>query len=242
MPGASATCTSAILSPGISAMGAMGFLRAKAWKESRTTPRFGLSARRTRSHACIQSWTCRPQASASKPMRKPLSEARSASSARSAAERSGSPSESSDTLEQMHRSFVPSSSIRSNLRFARSKLRARMGSGMPSKSRMGCKATISMPRSCAMERISRGLPLKKVRSFSKISMVRKPARAAAESFTSSVPPMQTVAMDHLSIGRILSSAWPRDNPRLRVQQDAPSGHAENHMAQLLSPAPAELKS
>ena len=207
-------------------MGAMGFLRTKVWKESSTTPRFGRSARRTMSQACIQSCTWRPQARASKPIRKPRRAARSANSARSALERSGSPRASSETLEQMHRSLVPSSSIRSNLRWARSKLRARMGSGMPSKSRMGCSAMISRPRSCAMARTSRGLPLKKVRSFSKISMVRKPARAAAASFTSSVPPMQTVAMDHLSIGDFLSRAFATDSPRLRVQQAMPAAPPE----------------
>src|SRR5579872_5746936 len=132
-------------------------------------------------------------------MRKPCWRARSASSARSAAARAGSSIASSDTFEQRQSSRAPSSCIRSNLRAALSKLRARAASGMDSKSRIGCSATISSPRSAAICRASRGFPLKKVRSFSKISTALKPALAAAASLASSAPPMQTVAIDHRSI-------------------------------------------
>ena len=95
--------------------------------------------------------------------------------------------------------------ISSSLRRARSKFRCRIGSGIASKSRSGCRATISIPRSAAMRRASRGLPLKKVRSFSNSSTARKPAFAAAVSLPSSDPPMQTVAIDHLSIRPPLTS-------------------------------------
>ena len=57
---------------------------------------------------------------------------------------------SSETLEQRHSRRAPSSCIRSNLRAARSKLRARIASGIASKSRIGCSATISRPRSPAI--------------------------------------------------------------------------------------------
>ena len=134
-------------------------------------------------------------------MRSPRVAARSASSARSSAHLSGSPEESSATFEHIERRGAPSSSIRSNFRAARSKFCARAAPSMPSKSRSGCSATISRPRSSAMARASRGRPLKKVRSFSKISTARKPARAAAASLTSNVPPMHTVAIDHLNMSR-----------------------------------------
>ena len=83
-------------------------------------------------------------------------------------------------------------------------------------------ATISRPRSSAMERTARGFPLKKVRSFSKLSMVRKPARAAAASFTSRVPPIQTVAIDHLSIPRVSKLVWKRHSGCRQVQQGEPA--------------------
>jgi hypothetical protein len=90
----------------------------------------------------------------------------------------------------------------SSLRAARSKLRRRIGSGIASKSRKGCSATISSPRSAANCLASRGLPLKNVRSFSKSSTARKPALAAAANLPSSAPPMQTEAIDHLSIQKV----------------------------------------
>ena len=150
-------------------------------------------------HAITQSLTWRPQASASYPTRIPCCRAMSASSARSLAASAGSSIASGETFEHTQRSRVPSSSISSSLRRALSKLRRRIGSGIASKSRNGCSATISTPRSAATRRASRGRPLKKVRSFSKSSTVRKPALAAAATLTSSDPPMQTVAIDHLSI-------------------------------------------
>ena len=106
--------------------------------------------------------------------------------------------------------------MRSSFLAARSKFFARSGSGIASKSRSGWRATISSPRSAAMSRASRGLPRKKVRSFSKISTARKPALAAAANFSSSAPPMQTEAIDHLSIEEILNFSRPTFGPFQRL--------------------------
>ena len=73
-----------------------------------------------------------------------------------------------ETLEHRHSRRAPSSSHQVELALAaRSKFLARVGAGIASKSRSGCSATISSPRSAASRRASRGLPRKKVRSFSK---------------------------------------------------------------------------
>ncbi len=58
-----------------------------------------------------------------------------------------------------------------------------------------------------MRRTSLGFPLKKVRSFSNSSSARKPAFAAAASLPSSAPPMQTDAIDHLSMKLSLLSSF-----------------------------------
>ena len=65
-----------------------------------------------------------------------------------------------ETLLQTRSRLVPSRSISSSLRRARSKARARSGSGRPSKSRKGCSARISRPREAARARTSSGLPSK----------------------------------------------------------------------------------
>ena len=91
----------------------------------------------------------RPQASASKAMRRPRLAARSPSSRRSAAARSMPPSESGETLLQIISRSVPSSCMTSNLRSARAKARSRWPAGMPSKSRNGCRVTMSRPSSPA---------------------------------------------------------------------------------------------
>ena len=154
-------------------------------------------------------------------MRKPRWCASSARRPRSSAARPLSSIDSSATFEQTQRRLVPSSDIRSNLRRARSMLRVRCGSGIASKSRSGCSAMMARPRSSAIWRTSRGLPLKKVRSFSKISTARKPARAAAASLVSNVPPMETVAIDHLIIESLqMREPGPR-GPLLRVPTAGP---------------------
>ena len=91
----------------------------------------------------------RPQASASKAMRRPRLAARSPSSRRSAAARSMPPSDSGATLLQIIKRSVPSSCMTSNLRSARSMARSRRPGGMPSKSRNGCRVTMSSPSSRA---------------------------------------------------------------------------------------------
>jgi hypothetical protein len=105
------------------------------------------------------------------------------------------PSEAGEILLQISIRSVCSSCIRSNLRSARAKLRARCGSGMPSKSRNGWNAQIESPRSRHIWPTSRGLPLNDSRSFSKISTAPKPAAAIARSFSSSAPLSETVAIE-----------------------------------------------
>ena len=67
---------------------------------------------------------------------------------------------SGEMLLQTRSRLVPSRFISSNLRLARSKARVRKGSGRPSKSRNGCRATISSPSEAASSRTSSGLPPK----------------------------------------------------------------------------------
>ncbi len=71
----------------------------------------------------------------------------------------------------------------------------RFAAGMPSKSRNGWQVAIARPRSSHMRFTSAGEPAKAIRSFSKISTVRKPAAAMASSFSGSTPERQTVAID-----------------------------------------------
>ena len=87
----------------------------------------------------------------------------------------------------------------SNLRSARSRLRARAASGTASKSRKGWYISIASPRSSAIRRTSAGVPSKVNRSFSKISTPSNPAAAAASSFSGKAPLSETVAM-HLPKG------------------------------------------
>ena len=79
---------------------------------------------------------------------------------------------------------------------ARSKPRLRCGSGIPSKSRNGWKATISSPSSRTIRPISAGEPSLASTSASKISTPSKPAAAIAASFSGSVPPRETVAIEN----------------------------------------------
>ena len=123
--------------------------------------------------------------------------ARSPSARKSSAARSMPPSEAGETLLQISSRSVPSSCIRSNLRSARAKLRARCGSGMPSKSRNGWNAQIARPRSRHRLPTSRGLPSKDSRSFSKISTASNPAAAMARSFSSRAPLSETVAIERV---------------------------------------------
>jgi hypothetical protein len=139
---------------------------------------------------------CRPQASASKPTSIPKPWATLPSWARSAAERSMPPRLSGDTFEQTRMRAAPSSFISANLRFARSKPRERFGSGMPSKSRNGWKATISSPWSRTMRPISAGEPLCASTSASKSSTPSNPAVPIAASFSANPPPSDTVAIEN----------------------------------------------
>ncbi len=83
----------------------------------------------------------------------------------------------------------------SNLRSARAKARSRWTPGMPSKSRNGCRVTMSRPSSAQALRTSDGVPLKVTRSFSKISTASNLAAAMASSFSSNVPLRETVAIE-----------------------------------------------
>ena len=67
--------------------------------------------------------------------------------------------------------------------------------GAASKSRNGWNSRMRRPRSAAMRRTSAGGPSKYIRSFSKISTPSKPAAAIAVSFSISVPPSETVAIE-----------------------------------------------
>src|SRR5665213_3587440 len=137
----------------------------------------------------------RPQAKASKPTRRPRLAARSPSARKSAAARSMPPSESGDTLLHTISRSQPSSCIKSNLRSARSKVRVRCGSGMPSKSRNGWKVMALSPRSAISLAMSGGVPLYDSKSLSKNSTPRNPAAAIASSFSLKPPLRQTVAID-----------------------------------------------
>src|SRR5439155_3653526 len=128
-------------------------------------------------------------------MRRLRRAARSASSCNCAAERSVSPSDTGDVLEQTSISGTPSSCIRSNLRSARSRLRLNNSSGMPSKSRNGWYRSSAKPRSAAIERNSFALPLKLMKSLSNSSIASNRAAAAASSFWRKVPLSETVAID-----------------------------------------------
>ena len=74
-----------------------------------------------------------------------------------------------DTVLGINRRSVPSCSIRSNLASARSKTALRRASSCPSKSRNGCRANSSSPRSVVRARSSAGLTEENVRSFSNSS-------------------------------------------------------------------------
>src|SRR5580704_6135982 len=128
-------------------------------------------------------------------MRRPRLAARSPNSRRSAAARSMPPSDSVATLLQIIKRSVPSSCMTSNLRSARSMARSRRPVGMPSKSRNGCRVTMSSPSSAQARRTSAGVPLKVIRSFSKISTASNLAAAMASSFSPSVPLRDTVAIE-----------------------------------------------
>ena len=67
--------------------------------------------------------------------------------------------------------------------------------GAASKSRKGWNSRMRKPRSARCVRTSAGGPSKYSRSFSKISMPSKPAAAMAVSFSISVPPSDTVAIE-----------------------------------------------
>ncbi len=69
------------------------------------------------------------------------------------------PSESGETLLQTSNKSQPSSCIRSNFRSARSKVRCRCGSGMPSKSRNGWNVMARSPKSDISLATSAGVPL-----------------------------------------------------------------------------------
>src|SRR5262245_31545647 len=83
----------------------------------------------------------------------------------------------------------------SNFRSARSKVRARCGSGMPSKSRNGCSVTILSPSAATWRATSAGVIAADSRSFSKISTCLKPAAAIASSFSLRSPLRLTVAIE-----------------------------------------------
>jgi hypothetical protein len=88
------------------------------------------------------------------------------------------------------------------LRSARAKVRARCGSGMPSKSRNGWKVTILSPSELTSRATSRGVPLNESRSLSKISTPAKPADAVASSFSANPPLSDTVAIEVCICGLI----------------------------------------
>ena len=199
--GASAICRKKIFSPGMSAMPAGSSFSDRVWKLSRIKPSAGWSARRTISQACPYSEVTRPQASASKPTRRPRRAARSASACSCAAASAGSSATSGEVLEQHSMSDAPMACMTSNLRSARSRLRRNCASGMPSKSRKGWYRSMVRPRSAAMRPSSVADPLKLMKSASKSSKPSKPAAAMASSFWRSVPLRETVAMERCM-------AWP----------------------------------
>src|SRR5260370_20154511 len=128
-------------------------------------------------------------------MRMPRLAARSPSSRRSAAARSMPPSDSGATLLQIIKRSAPSSCMTSNLRSARSMARSRRPGGRPSKSRNGCRVTMSSPSAAHARRTSAGVPSKVIRSFSKISTASNLAAAMASSFSPNVPLSDTVAIE-----------------------------------------------
>ena len=73
---------------------------------------------------------------------------------------------------------------------------------MPSKSRSGWYRSMPRPRSAAIARNSRALPLKATKSASNSSMASKPAAAIASSFCRSVPLIETVAIDRRMAWRL----------------------------------------
>ena len=143
--GASASWTMKMRSPGMARIVSTSILRASVWKESRISPMFGMVGAPddlpgVAMVADVAAPGERLVADAQAALRRPLAElAEIVGGAVDAAERSG------ETLEQTSIRSVPSSSIRSNLRSARSKARARCGSGIPSKSRKGWNSVISRP-------------------------------------------------------------------------------------------------
>src|SRR6266536_978893 len=146
---------------------------------------------------------CLPHASASKATRRPRLAALSPSSCRSAAARSMPPTETGDTLLQIMRRSQPSSCMTSNFRSARAKARSRCLSGMPSKSRNGCRVTMSRPSCSVARRTSAGVPLNVTRSFSKISTAWNCAAAIASSFSLRLPLRDTVAIEVCIGSRLL---------------------------------------
>ena len=109
--------------------------------------------------------------------------------------RPASPAAADNVAEGSASIAAPSSATRSNLRSARSSARG-SATSMPSfASRNGRYRSMPMPRSSAIDRTSRGVPRKPMKSGSQSSTASKRAAAAASSLSRSVPLMQSVAMD-----------------------------------------------
>ena len=205
--GASASCTKVIRSAGIARIASTGSPRDRTWKLSRMMPEprmvgaahhlpgvavvADVPAPGQRLEADLDAEAVGDPAELAQVGRGPVD----------AAER-----QRRDVGADEDRTARRARSSAANLRFARSKPRLRCGSGMPSKSRNGWKATISRPWSRTIRPISAGEPSCASTSASKISTPSKPAAAIAASFSGSVPPSETVAIENFMAGA------PRDVP------------------------------
>ena len=210
--GASASCTKVMRSAGMARIGSHG----QAPRERRASCRGSgpradgrPGARSPRRRDSRE--TCRPQASASKPMSMPNPSAISPSSRRSAAARSMPPSEAGETLEQIR--IAAGAELVHQLELALRPLEAaralRLGHALEVAERLeGDDLEPVVAHHAA--RSPRGEPSCASTSASKISTPSKPAAAIAASFSVSEPPSETVAIENFMPS---SSALPQQAPR-----------------------------